>query len=93
LGEIETPFFGVPKKEKRGERRESTSFFAVPSVGLVGVFRVVGGVCRVELRLSRLLFALRRLGAAGGIITLRYYYRITNARLLRRGASARRRRR
>jgi hypothetical protein len=36
LGEIETPFFGTPKKEKRGERRKGTSFFAVPSAGLVG---------------------------------------------------------
>jgi hypothetical protein len=45
----------------------------------------VGGVRRVGLRLSRLSFALRRLGAAGGTTTLRYYYRITNARLLRRG--------
>ncbi len=35
------------------------------------------------LRLSHLPFTLRRLGAAGGRITLRYYCRITNARLLR----------
>jgi hypothetical protein len=36
--------------------------------------RLVGWrVRRVGLRLSRLLFALRRLGAAGGTITLRYY--------------------
>jgi len=36
LGEIETPFFGAPKKEKRGRGGKSTSFFAVPSAGLVG---------------------------------------------------------
>jgi hypothetical protein len=51
---------------------------------------VVGGVRRVGLCLSRLSFALRRLGAAGGTIMLRHCCRITNARLLRRGASARR---
>jgi len=81
----------APRKDERGRRGgKGAPFFAVPSVGLVGVFGVVGGVRRVGLRLSRLSFALRRLGAAGGIITLRYYYRVTNARLLRRGASARR---
>jgi hypothetical protein len=36
LGNIETPFFGAPKKEKRGEMQGRTPFFAVPSVGLVG---------------------------------------------------------
>jgi hypothetical protein len=34
LGEIETPFFGAPKKEKRRERRKRTPFFAVG--GFVG---------------------------------------------------------
>ena len=33
MGKIETPFFGVPKKEKRGERRGRTPFFAVPDAG------------------------------------------------------------
>ena len=34
MGEIETPFFGVPKKEKREKRRKGTPFFAVG--GFVG---------------------------------------------------------
>jgi hypothetical protein len=34
LGKIGTPFFGVPKKEKRGGRRKRTPFFAVG--GFVG---------------------------------------------------------
>jgi hypothetical protein len=34
LGKIEAPFFGAPKKEKRGERRKRTPFFAVG--GFVG---------------------------------------------------------
>jgi len=29
LGESEAPFFGAPKKEKRGKRRRSAPFFAV----------------------------------------------------------------
>ncbi len=45
----------------------------MPSAGLVGVFGVVGGVRRVGLRLSRLSFALRRLGAAGGALLLQNY--------------------
>jgi hypothetical protein len=28
LGEIETPFFGAPKKEKREKRRRNAPFFA-----------------------------------------------------------------
>jgi len=38
LGKIETPFFGVPKKEKREKRLKSTPFFAVPSAGLGGAY-------------------------------------------------------
>jgi hypothetical protein len=34
LGEGDAPFFGVPKKEKRGERQKRTPFFAVG--GFVG---------------------------------------------------------
>jgi len=34
LGKSETPFFGAPQKRKKGERRESTPFFAVG--GFVG---------------------------------------------------------
>jgi len=29
LGESEAPFFGAPKKEKRGKRRKGAPFFAV----------------------------------------------------------------
>jgi len=34
LGKIDAPFFGAPKKEKRGERRGRTPFFIAPSAGL-----------------------------------------------------------
>ncbi len=81
MGRDETPFFGSPKKEKRGERRKKYVILRSAERRACGV---VGRVWRVGLRFSRLSFALRRLGAAGGTITLRYYYRITNARLLRR---------
>jgi hypothetical protein len=37
LGEVEMPFFGASQKQKRGKRRKSTPFFAVP----LGVFSPV----------------------------------------------------
>jgi len=38
LGEVEAPFFGAPKKEKREKRRKGAPFFAVPSAGLGGAY-------------------------------------------------------
>jgi hypothetical protein len=29
LGNVDAPFFGAPKKEKRGKRRKGAPFFAV----------------------------------------------------------------
>ena len=72
-------------KNERGGEAERCAILRSAERRACGGVGVVGGVRRVGLRLSRLPFALRRLGAAGGIITLRYYCRITNARLLRRG--------
>jgi hypothetical protein len=45
LGNIEAPFFGAPKREKREERRKRTPFFAVGLSGFTeagrGGFAVV----------------------------------------------------
>jgi hypothetical protein len=41
LGESKTPFFGASQKQKKGERRERTPFFAVlVADGVVGAPRL-----------------------------------------------------
>jgi hypothetical protein len=43
LGKIETPFFGVSRKEKKEKRQKRTPFFAVPNAGFGVVVGVWGG--------------------------------------------------
>jgi hypothetical protein len=56
LGEVDAPFFGAPKKEKREKSGKGTPFFAVG--GFTGVggdgFAVCGDVFFAELALCRL---------------------------------------
>jgi len=65
LGEIDAPFFGVPRKEKREKRRKSTPFFAV---GGLASGLSAGWVCPVDH--LRLLYVLDKSSLAEGLYCL-----------------------